>query len=401
MCFIQIQGHTGFYSCPKCITKGIHVQHRTTFPEINEQLRTDESFLDLTDQHHLRANQHCPLVSIGVGCVSQIPIDYMHNVLLGVFRSLVKRWCAGPYYLNEAKKDAIDKRIKTVAKQKCIDFAREPRSLAYIKLFKATEWRYLLLYLGPFMFVDILEPVYYQHYLKLHCGIRILCHPVLYRTKNELAMNLIMAFANDFMNLYGRQYFVFNYHVLTHLADDCMLHGPLDEFSAFPFENFLQVVLRYRKPGSRQLEQFQNRLNEQLTFNQQCRTPIIRERANSYSRITNGKNICITVQGNDRFVYQDNSIFVVREILKLNNRFILQCNKIMNLAAMYLDPMDSKILGVYCSGNFSFDQESIELEADAIMKVQHLNLGSLFGFIVILHSSSCCKYFCNLYLTYT
>lgn len=63
--------------------------------------------------------------------------------------------------------------------------------------------------------------------------------------------------------------------------------------------------------------------------------------------------------------------------------------------------MDSKILGVYCSENFSFDQEGIELEADAVMKVQRLNLGSLFGFIVVLHSSNCCKYFCNLYSIYT
>ena len=55
------------------------------------------------------------------------------------------------------------------------EFARKPRSLALVKLWKATKFRNLLLYIGPVAFKSFLQKDLYNHFLVLHVAIRILC----------------------------------------------------------------------------------------------------------------------------------------------------------------------------------------------------------------------------------
>ncbi|XP_058448932.1 uncharacterized protein LOC131428888 [Malaya genurostris] len=185
----------------------------------------------------------------------------MHNVLLGVFRTILKHWLnsfAITCHLNGVVTGGRKKQI-------CCDFERTPRPLTDLKWFKATELRLMLLYFGPFIFVDMLDKRYYKHFIKLHSAIRILCHPTLHCTMNNIAKNILEAFARDFMSLYGEQFFVYNFHLLTHLADDCMLHGKLDDFSAFPFENYLQTMLHYIEKAPYPLQQFRNRFSEHIS----------------------------------------------------------------------------------------------------------------------------------------
>jgi len=55
------------------------------------------------------------------------------------------------------------------------EFARKPRSLSFIKLWKATEFRNLLLYTSPIAFKFFLRKDLYNHFLVLRVAIRILC----------------------------------------------------------------------------------------------------------------------------------------------------------------------------------------------------------------------------------
>ena len=65
-----------------------------TFPEVNATLRTDISFDETRDEeHHLGPS---PLRELQIGMVSQIPLDYMHLVCLGVMRKLLMLWMKGP-----------------------------------------------------------------------------------------------------------------------------------------------------------------------------------------------------------------------------------------------------------------------------------------------------------------
>ncbi|XP_021707311.1 uncharacterized protein LOC5574795 isoform X1 [Aedes aegypti] len=211
---MDIKAHNGLYGCPKCTTRGRSIGHRTVFPNIGFELRTDDSFLNLSDPHHL-SDRLPPLATIGIGCVSCVPIDYMHNVCLGGMKSLLNLWVetsGKSYSLTPAQKCIIDSRIEAVKRQVCSDFSRTPRPLTDLKWFKATELRLLLLYLGPFIFLNVMSDAYYNHFLKLHAAIRILCHPVKYQTENDKAKNLLEAFGHEFMTLYGEHLFVYNFH---------------------------------------------------------------------------------------------------------------------------------------------------------------------------------------------
>ena len=50
----KVKGHTGYFGCDKCIQEGDYVNGRMIFPEVDAQLRTDESFRALcNEEHHL------------------------------------------------------------------------------------------------------------------------------------------------------------------------------------------------------------------------------------------------------------------------------------------------------------------------------------------------------------
>ncbi|CAG7733411.1 unnamed protein product, partial [Allacma fusca] len=94
-----IKGHMGYYSCEKCTARGFYDSHRMTFPDFSASARTDESFeLRLQEEHHNEPfiTEKSPLEKIGIGMVSQFPLEYMHLVCLGVVRKLLAIWLKGP-----------------------------------------------------------------------------------------------------------------------------------------------------------------------------------------------------------------------------------------------------------------------------------------------------------------
>ena len=88
-----IKGHTGHNSRERCTQEGVYFEGRMTFPEFDAPERTDEHFSCMvSEEHHISVS---PLVELGVGCVSQFPLDYMHLVCLGVVRRLILLWLKG------------------------------------------------------------------------------------------------------------------------------------------------------------------------------------------------------------------------------------------------------------------------------------------------------------------
>ena len=70
--------------------------------------------------------------------------------------------------------------------------------------------------------------------MKILCSDRFYIH-------NEYAHSLIEYFILEGANLY-EHFCVFNTHSLLHLAEDSKKYGPLDLFSAFPFESYMQYL---------------------------------------------------------------------------------------------------------------------------------------------------------------
>lgn len=78
--------------------------------------------------------------------------------------------------------------------------------------------------------------------MKLCIAIRILSTNNISEEYIDHAKSLIHNFVALFAHIYGRSYMSHNVHIILHLADDVKIFGPLNNFSAFPFECFMQPL---------------------------------------------------------------------------------------------------------------------------------------------------------------
>jgi len=70
---------------------------------MNSQTRSDEAFARQEDEEH----HHGPhaFTNVHFGLVSQVPLDYMHLVCLGVVRRLIFLWMKGPLTVRVPGRD--------------------------------------------------------------------------------------------------------------------------------------------------------------------------------------------------------------------------------------------------------------------------------------------------------
>jgi hypothetical protein len=194
-----------------------------------------------------------------------------------VVRRLVWLWIAGPLSTNTR---LGAQRISDISGNLCAlrnympcEFARKPRSLVCWQRWKATEFRQFLLYTGPVVLVGKVSDAVYNNFMLLSVGIFLLLDVSSSPQHIDYAEELIVLFVKHYSDLYGANMVVYNVHNLIHLCDDRRKYGPLDNVSAFCFENSLgKLVTLIRKP-SKPLEQLVRRFMEQREF----RTKILQD----------------------------------------------------------------------------------------------------------------------------
>jgi len=151
------------------------------------------------------------------------------------------------------------------AKNIPVEFNRKPRSLLEAKRWKATEFRQFLLYTGPVVLKKILNNDRYINFLSLHVAITILASSK-YSYFIDYASDLFLYFVNTFKILYGAKNISHNVRNLLHLSEDVRVYSPLDNFSAFPFENYLQSILKTIRKNEKPLAQIIKRKSEQNSY---------------------------------------------------------------------------------------------------------------------------------------
>lgn len=258
-----IKHHSGYSSCTKCCTEGEYVERRVCFPDMDSLSRTDASFAEMTDYdyHH----GITPLLNIpGFGPVTNVPIDYMHLVCLGVVKKLINLWFHGPMNvrLRSSQEKEISVNIDKIKLYVPIEFQRKPRSLNEYKFWKAVEFRSFLLYIGPVVLKNKIPIDVYNNFLTLHVAIKILCGNGLTEELILYAEQLLKHFVIIFKEIYGVHNLSHNVHGLIHLANDCKMFGPLDNFSAFRFENCMQQLLKLIRKHNYPIQQVVRRLAE-------------------------------------------------------------------------------------------------------------------------------------------
>lgn len=355
---LSVKSHSGYFSCTKCTIKGESIgPGHIFFPFTQNTLavsRTNKSFQKRENPEHHKCMTPIALENIRFGCVSQVPIDYMHCVLLGTMKQLLNLWIKQrkfEYSLSKTKLLKVSNLLTSIKLP--IEFNRQPRSLEEYERWKATEFRHFILYTGPVILKNILAPKYYEHFLKFFCGICILSHKTFCREQNFTAKSLLEQFSGNMEKLYGQKSATFNVHSLLHLADDCQLYSCLENFSAFKFENYLSSIKLKIKSGHLPLHQLYNRITEYYSLEAKYvkpSYPTLKKKLNN----NNYKSVILSehqfsVDFPNNYCLIKNKVFKVDAIFKQVDDIYLGVFEIQNLRNFFESPFKSCRLHIYSS----------------------------------------------------
>lgn len=271
------KSHTARNACPRCKTVGVHYKKpgekrgRETFPDLHAEQRTHQDFINQQPADYFKIRTI--LLELDIDLVLDVPFDYMHLVCLGVVKKLLTHWFnreTVQHLITREDVAELSRRLLFLHNTIPCEFARKPRSLDDLPRWKATEFRLFLMYIGPIVLKGILPDPLYDHFMVLHCAMKILSSSETCFRYNTFSKQLIHHFVRESTKLYGPHFITFNIHCLIHLSSDVLRFGPLDLFSCFPFENYLFVLKKWVRHSNYPLAQLVKRLSEE--FN--CEGPL-------------------------------------------------------------------------------------------------------------------------------
>lgn len=261
-------GHTCSKGCSKCSQIAVKKSGTLTYATTVSSLRTDEDFMQRKDSsHHIQCFQQniTALEEIGIEMVTQFPLDAMHLIDLGVAKKILSSIWKGSHLrrkLNNNEKALLNSRLLSYKSHIPKDFCRKPRSMEDLCRWKAVEFRQLILYTGIVLFKNILDDDLYVHFLLLHSAYRLVSCPKNCLNNLECVQDMLNTFVQNFQFLYGENKISYNVHNLLHLPDCVRKFGNVDKFSAYKFENYLQLIKKDIRQPTKILEQLNNRINE-------------------------------------------------------------------------------------------------------------------------------------------
>lgn len=138
------------------------------------------------------------------------------------------------FYIGPKKRDALNKKILRI--KPTSNVVRKPRSLYHRSVFKASEYRSMLLYYLPVCLPGCVADVYVKHIRLLSAALHILLKDNISSEEVNKAEEMLHLFVNQHQELFGIEQMVMNVHLLKHLAESVRQLGPLWCHSAFPFE---------------------------------------------------------------------------------------------------------------------------------------------------------------------
>ncbi|EFN76345.1 hypothetical protein EAI_06447, partial [Harpegnathos saltator] len=367
----SIKGHSGYYSCTKCNEPGEFINNRICFPNINNlTLRSDNEFRRKhQEEHHIGTTILESIVDFDM--IHCFPLDYMHVICLGVVKKLLMLWVYG----NPSRKlsfnqiSNISQSLLNVACNITTDFNRKPRSLDEVKRWKATEFRQFLLYSGPIVLKSVISHDRYMNFLSLHVATSILCKSK-YKKYLNYAKSLMYYFVKTFIVLYvfyGGDQVSHNVHNLLHICDDVARFGTLDQFRAFKFENYLQLLKKLLKKPEKPLQQIIRRkyeLNNVPLHDTHLHSlptlkklhhlgPII----NNISFIAQYKEVQLntfvlkTTEPDNCCYTVNNKVINVKNILSTTTGILLIAQEFLSLEDFYIKPCKLSFLGIYSAKN--------------------------------------------------
>ena len=331
--------HTGYYSCERCTIKGTY-EGRVVFNDFEAELvmRSEKIFNEYGYSNHQRSIS--PLVDAGISCIHGFVLDYMHLVMLGVVKRLLKALLQSSFG-SKARLSANQKGLlasSMVSLKGCLpsEFSRQPRSIDELDYWKATEFRQFLLYIGPVVLRELLPSQTYDHFMYLSVSISILLNfDAEFRQANLMFVkDVLSCFVSNCEAIYGRSFCVYNVHGLLHLHEDVSFHQcSLNEISCFPFENYLQRIKRSVRSGHSPLVQICKRQSEMFQY-----------KLASKKRFTK-----ISTTDKDGWFFNGKDVMFVRE--KRGDQYACDVFKQNQLHDVFTMPSSSKVFNIFLRCN--------------------------------------------------
>lgn len=216
-------------------------------PRTDKSVRTDMKLSLISGEPSHGVKGYSPLARLpDFDLVWGVCPDYMHCVLEGVTRQLADMWfgCvqSASYIGVPATLSQVDTRLLDVKPPQW--FTRLPRSIGERALWKASEWKWWLLFYSVPCLEGILPEEYLQHFCSLVAAVYILLKDKMTKADIHEAMDKLSCFVYSMEDLYGREAMTFNVHQLLHLPKSVLELGPLWAHSAFVFESGNGTLLR-------------------------------------------------------------------------------------------------------------------------------------------------------------
>ncbi|KAF0687424.1 Uncharacterized protein FWK35_00037573, partial [Aphis craccivora] len=208
--------------------------------------------------------------------IHTIKVLCMNITILGVTRKLILLWLSkGPVHvhLNSFSIGKLNKSLLDIKQYITSDFVRKTRPIDEINRWKATELRLFLIYIGPIVLKNVVKYEVYINFMSFNVAMMILLSPD-HSHIVQFVDKLLHYFVESFEKLYVTEHVSFNVHGLLHLIVDYRKFGPLDNSSAFVFENFTkELKTKVRKHDEQVINRYselQNNVNsEQHNLEQQ------------------------------------------------------------------------------------------------------------------------------------
>lgn len=308
-------------------------------------LITDEDFRNRKYPcHHNSAylSEKTPFETINTSMVTQVPLDTMHLIDLGVMKKFLFRVITNKVSLkipNFSPKNISETLLKIrpfISKE----FTRKPRSLDEFMNWKATEFRQFLLYTGIVALKEEVHPDIYYEFLLLHCSYRLLCCPKQCSNNIDSSQELLNMFVENFPILFGDNTVTYNVHNLLHMHSTIEQVGNPVKGSAYSFENYLQKLKNCIKKPTKILEQIHRKVVEE-EFSIVCADRQLTHKVDAI----NFKECELTTKSPNNICYVEDNIPIKIESFSQDGKI---CGRrLHNIRSFYETPCDSISLGIY------------------------------------------------------
>lgn len=390
------------HGCQNCSVLGEFRRRRMSYPRINESLRTDLSFRTREDHEHHRS----------YSCMERLPIDMiadfviadpLHLLELGIMRKLLYIWIFGKVTpsLKLRKNDVqqLDVALLECNQSLPTEIHRKIRVTKWLKYWKGSEYRTVLLYIGIVVLKKKLPVELYEHFLFLFCAVTM-CSVDAYKDFVPLAKTLFDEFIRMYIDLYGLHAVSSIVHNLCHVTENVERFGNLNSISTYPFENAARHIKLKLKQCDKSIEQASRRIYEMnllqrrekshISANNVCLKfpffPFGNKNDFAYQYVSfKGIIFSNRKQGDKWFSTITDEIVEFKCAIKLNGQLIICGSPLKRVKDFFTRPFRSRYLDI-CECDRDFHSDKAYQLNEIKSKMFCLCTDNRFVFMPLLHS---------------